>query len=302
MSGFGFENKKRKNYFEGWYFKCTDTSTSDNYAIIFAITRNMENPHSFIQFYNGTTNETLYFTFPIETFRYHLNSNTVFIGDNYICEDNVYFQSDELSFEATSTNQKKLRKYQHTHSAMGIMSKAPLECFQEIVFMNAEVKFDIIKKGVASTHSGQSYMERTYGTNFPSKWIWFQSNYSKHNSMVSFSVGLIPFLFFKVKGFFLVLSYNGLEERFGSFNFSKIKIQSIHKTTSSITIKKGKKRVELLLETKIPARLLGPLKNGIMNLEVWECINASGIIKVYHRNILLFEDVYQNAGLELMYD
>ena len=185
---------------------------------------------------------------------------------------------------------------------MGILSKAPLECFQEVVFLNANVTFDIKKKGLSSSHSGQSYMERTYGTNFPSKWIWFQSNYSNNNSIVSFSVGLIPFLIFKVKGFFLVLNYNGLEERFGSFNFSKIKVRSINKTTSSITIRKGKKRVELFLETKEPVRLLGPLKNGIMSLEVFECINASGTVKVYHKNILLFEDVYQNAGLELMYD
>lgn len=301
MANFGYLSRKSSNYFEGWYFKCTDSSSNTTFALIFAVTFEGKNPHSFIQFINGKTNESFYFSFSINQFKYLEETNVVYIGENYISENEVYFKNKEIEFRSKSLNNQPLQTYQNTTSAMGFLSKAPLECFQEVVFMKATVEFEVTIKEQMRKYKGLSYMEKTYGTNFPSKWIWFQSNYSQNNSSISFSVGIVPFLLFRVKGFFMVLHFNGVEERFGSFNLSKIKVEEISSTSSKLIISKRKLRIELIVDSLNTIPLVGPRKGGIMDLEVIESINSSGYIKIYKKGKLIFEDSYINSGLELMF-
>jgi tocopherol cyclase len=301
MNKFKFENKKSKNYFEGWYFRVTNSKTNDNYAFIFAITQDVNDPHSFIQSYNGKTNKSYYYRFDKKAFSYDKKTNTIHIGENYLNEQELYFKNDMITFHATSSNHQYLKRYQLNNSAMGFFSITPLECFQEIIFLDADVNFDITTDGVLSTNTGKSYMEKTYGTNFPKKWIWAQSNYSQNDSKISFSVGIVSLLFFRIKGFFLILYYQGKEERFGNFNFSRIDVEKIDETTNKIKIKKGRKLIELTVKTNSPIKIVGPRKKGIMDLDVFESINASASIKVYRKKVLIFEDSYTNVGLELMY-
>jgi hypothetical protein len=68
-----------------------------------------------------------------------------------------------------------------------------------------------------------------------------------------------------------------------------------------LTIRKGKTRIELTATTKHPVKLVGPRKNGKMDLDVFESLQATATIQVFRKNDLLFEDQYTQVGLELMY-
>ena len=148
--------------------------------------------------------------------------------------------------------------------------------------------------------SGSGYMEKTYGTNFPNRWIWLQSNHSENGSTITFSVGMVPVLFFRIKGFLLIYHYNGEEVRLGSFNLSTLKIMESTDTSTKFIVKKGYHLVIIEATTVHPVKLLGPRKNGIMDLPVYESIEATAHIKAFYKGALVLEDTYTHVGLDLM--
>jgi hypothetical protein len=297
MKTFAFQNKKQKNYFEGWYVRFTDTDCDVKIAIIFAITKDVNDPHAFIQYYDNEEFENHYYRFDTSAFSYDSDTQTIRIGENVLSPNQVIVKTEKLDIKGQFLDVVPLQKYQGTTSAMGFLSHAPLECFQEVIFVDSSARFTINNL----TYNGRSYMEKTYGTNFPKKWIWLQSNHSTNGSAISFSVGHVPVIKFYVKGFFLLLLIKGKEYRFGSFNFSRIIIEQSSESETTIRIKRGWTTVELNAVTDEPVTLVGPRKNGIMDLDVHESITATATIKLYKRGKLIFEDTYTEVGLELMY-
>ena len=130
MKKFNFQDKKSKNYFEGWYFRFTD---SVNYAIIFAITKNEDDPHAFIQLFNDTMKNCIYKRFDINQFRFE--NGTVYIDSNLLSLDNIYVKIDDYEIDLSFIQKNPLTK-----SAMGYLSDAPLDCFQEVILMDGIAK------------------------------------------------------------------------------------------------------------------------------------------------------------------
>ena len=106
---------------------------------------------------------------------------------------------------------------------MSYMSKFPLECFQEVNIIDGSFNGELIINEETIYIKGKTYLEKTYGNRFPDKWIWIQSNHFNKEAALTFAYGKIPFLKWRVKGFFSILKFNGKEYRFASYNFSKIK-------------------------------------------------------------------------------
>ena len=301
MKLFKFQDKKKRNYFEGWYFRFTDTSTNSNYAIIFAVTKNTNDPHSFIQIFDGVKNKSYYYRYAYNSFEFNSLKEVISIGENTLSVDSLRLETKDYKITCSINNHEYLAYYNNRQSAMGPLQHAPLECFQEIIYIEAKVTYQITDRKGMSNGTGKAYMEKTYGNNFPQKWIWAQSNHSENGSKFSFSVGLIPVLFFKAKGFFMVLKYNGHEERYASYNFSKTHIEELSDKTSKLTISKKSTRIELVVTSTNPIKLIGPKKNGVMDLDVFESITSTATIVIYKNDQLVFTDSYQNVGLELMY-
>jgi hypothetical protein len=299
MMRFEFQNKKKKNYFEGWYLRFTDSSTNQNYALIFAMTKDKEDPHAFIQYYDGVKHTATYYRYQLSTFSYNKLTNEVSIGDNTLSPNKCHFEEDGVVIDVDITHHIALYPYKKSDSAMGYMSNLPLECFQEVIFMKAETKVTIQSQNNTLSFSGNGYMEKTYGTNFPQRWIWLQSNYSD-KTLLSFSVGKVPLFIFKKLGFFLIFHHNNMEYRYSTYNFSKIDIKQDDKK-AVITITKKQDKIILEGTTNHPVKLIGPRKNGKMDLPVYESINGKMTMKFYQQDKLIFEDTFKNTGIELMY-
>ena len=63
-------NLRRKNYFEGWYFKQVSADLANTVAIIPGISIVKNDPHSFIQVMNGSTGYTDYVRYPLDALRW----------------------------------------------------------------------------------------------------------------------------------------------------------------------------------------------------------------------------------------
>lgn len=281
MKKFGFQDKKSKNYFEGWYFRFT---ADVNYAIIFAITKNEEDPHAFIQLFNETMDECLYERFDISQFSYI--NDIVNIGGNKLSMNKVF-----LNLKDTIIDLKFTAKNPMTKSAMGYLSNAPLDCFQEVILLDGFAKGTINEKKV----KGVIYIEKTYGNKFPKRWLWLQSNHSENSSQISFSVGYIPFLPFTVKGWLLVVSYN-LER----INFHSLDGSSLKYIENGFIVKSRRYKVIVHYDKSSVIKIVGPAKKAKMELDVFESLTATASIQIYRDKKLVFEDNYKNVGLETM--
>ena len=298
MNVFQFQQKKKQNYFEGWYTRLVDQEHNLNYAFIFAITTNEIDPHAFIQIFDGTKKTNKYIRYQLDEF--HYEDGVVYIQHNLLSMEKLYIRDGALEISATFKNSTMLKKHLGFQSAMRYMSLLPLVCSQEVIFLNGE--FTGLFKDETDTYriKGTTYMEKTYGHRFPKKWIWIQSNHFDKDVLLSVGVGLIP-LFGKLrKGFFGIIQYKQKEYRFSLYNFSKVSISEKH-GNRVIIFKNRSYTLEIEVTNHDQVRLVGPTENAHMSLDVYESINASCTLKLYKGNTLLVESKGSYVGFENMY-
>ena len=296
MKTFQYQNQKNKNYFEGWYFRITDAKTNSNYAVIFAITKNVDDPHSFIQVFNNNSTECEYFRFDTSDFSYNYENNEVCIGENYLSTESIYLNTSTIKIDIAFNKQVSLENLSGSNSAMGYLSNYPLECFQEVIYLNGRGIGRIneySKKDISI--NGNIYIEKTYGSKFPVKWVWIQSNHSDSSS-ISFSVGKIPFFGIKTKGFLALLNTPEKLYRFYTGNLSTVNVLK-----DKIIVKRGAIKLILkpLLDNTI--KLVGPSKKALMNLDVFESLTSTLSVELYKGKTLIFSDTYTNVGYENMW-
>ena len=300
MSVFNYENKQDSNYFEGWYLRLTDVNNNLNYAIIFALTKYKEDPHAFIQVLDNTKNKTYYYRFKDDEFK--SSNNEIRINDNTISPNYLKLFTDDFDLEVTIDNHTFLQaKKNKKASAMGFLKNFPLPCFQDVIFLDAIFIGEAVIDGKIQQINGKAYMEKTYGNKFPEKWIWVQSNHSLKKASFTLALGIIPVLFLKIKGFFCILNYDGIEYKFAIYNRARIKVTKISINSISITIKKGKYRINLIVDSVNPLELLGPALNGEMNLKVLESVASKMTLKFYKGNHLILDDQTGFVGFENMF-
>ena len=298
MNTFEYKNKKNKNYFEGWYLRVTDEAKDVNLAFIFAVTKDIDDPHAFIQVYDGIALTSKYYRFEIEDFKYL--KDTVYIKDNYLSLENMYLKVDDIEININIENIVKLKRKRKNSSAMSYMVKFPLECFQEVNIIDGYFNGELILKNETKYIEGKVYLEKTYGNKFPQKWIWIQSNHFNKAAALTFAYGKVPFLRWKVNGFFSILKFNGKEYRFASYNLARIKINKTSETQVEIILKRRFHKLIINAKMIKPVKLVGPLENGKMNLEVFESINSLATLTFYRGRKVLFDTMGRNVGFELM--
>lgn len=93
-----FQGKyKRKNYFEGWYFKLKDNSGTRSLAIIpgIAYGNQKEDHHAFIQIIEGQSYSTLYLKYPISDFSFNEEFFEIKIGKNKFNSQGISLNIDK---------------------------------------------------------------------------------------------------------------------------------------------------------------------------------------------------------------
>ena len=122
MNTFEYKNRKRKNYFEGWYLRVTDEEKNVNLAFIFAITKDEEDPHAFIQVYDGIALTNKYFRFDVNDFKYL--DKTVYIKDNYLSLDNMCLKVKDFEINIMMENIVKINKKAESYTMEIVASSA----------------------------------------------------------------------------------------------------------------------------------------------------------------------------------
>lgn len=298
-------NLKKKKYFEGWYFKMTDSAGDQVIALIPGISLG-EDSHSFIQVICGSESKTAYYQFPLSSFAAFDDPFEIRIGKNRFSLDGMEI---DLEGEAVSVSGKvqfvnpvpwKGRWF--SPGIMGWYSFMPfMECYHGVVSLSHRLQGNLNVSGrQILMDGGFGYAEKDWGKSFPECWIWIQGNhYKKTEASVMFSVAKIPWLGKFFIGHISFFLYEGKVILFAEYNGSKIRKVSAHEKELIVFLESKEYSLELKVKKKDGGDLKAP-SSGSMNRIIKEAVGAEIDTVLKDRNgKILFHDMTVSAGLEI---
>ncbi|MBU1094722.1 MAG: tocopherol cyclase family protein [Firmicutes bacterium] len=305
-------NKKKNNYFEGWYNKFVSGDEKDTIAIIPGVSINRDDQHAFIQvFLSHNTGKdislsTYYFKYAFEDFSFSHKEFWIRIGQNYFSNERVELRlrNENLSITGILTmhQQKPLQRSILEPNIMGIFGYLGfMECYHGVVSMSHELKGKLsLNQNDIQFNKGKGYIEKDWGKSFPSSYVWMQSNhFSNQDTSFMFSYASIPFIGLHFNGLIVNLVYQGKEYRFATYNGAKVKHELIGNGYVHYKIKKGKYLLDIESTSTTQIELASP-RNGRMIEQIKEGLSGYIKLKLYVKDQLIYEDTGYHAGIEVM--
>jgi hypothetical protein len=306
----GFHGKgKTRNFFEGWYFKIVSQDQYQKWAVIPGIFRGLggsSRDEAFVQVLDGSTGRSWYHVYPVEAFKASQTSFDVSVGDNHFSASKVVLNLPQLKGELAITTE--LKPWPVTLSSPGIMGWYGLvpfmECFHGIVSFSHQLAGQLEVEGkTASFSNGKGYIEKDWGRNFPSGYIWLHSNHLKNYEDASLigSAAIIPWLGKPFRGFILGLHHGGKLYSWTTYNKSKEDHLTIDDSHISWKVSGPAGELELKAERKRGGLLHAPLREA-MHQRVEETLD--GVVDVKHSRAgkVLLEATATTSGMEVFGD
>lgn len=172
-------SKKRRSYFEGWYFKCISRDRSRAIALIpgMAIDANGQKI-AFIQVINATTGKTYYFRFDYTDFQSRSTQFDVSIAGNHFSSEGLTVDSAQAGVGAIrgALFFSDIKPYPTSPLHPGIMgplSFVPnMECNHVIVHLSHRIDGQLVLDGeIFDFDDGIGYIEKDYGRSFPETYV-----------------------------------------------------------------------------------------------------------------------------------
>ncbi len=302
-------NGKTRNYFEGWYFKIVSADQSQKWAVIPGIFRGLggsSRDEAFVQVLDGSTGRSWYHVYPVEDFHASETSFDVRVGDNHFSSKKVILNLPQLKGELNITTDFK--PWPVTLSSSGIMGWYGLvpfmECFHGIVSFSHQLEGQLDVEGKSQSFSnGKGYIEKDWGRNFPSGYIWLHTNHLKNFEDASLigSAAIIPWLGKPFRGFILGLHHGGQLYSWTTYNKSKEELLTVDDSHVTWRVSGPSGVLELKAERKRGGLLHAPLREA-MHQRVEETLD--GVIEVKHTkdNKVLLESTATTCGMEVFGD
>ena len=305
-------NRRRKKYFEGWYFKMVSPDGASILSVIpgISLSQNGEEQHAFIQIIDGKTANTFYYEFPIEDFHFSKDKFAVRIGKNFFSEDclilDIHNATTNIKGEVQMSNHVYLsRKKDKKKSIMGWYRFVPfMECYHGVVSLNHTLKGAITKDHITyNFDNGVGYIEKDWGKSMPSSWIWIQSNnFDSERTSFMLSIANIPWLGSSFTGFLGFFLNDNSVHQFGTYTHAQIHVETTNSETIKIIITDKVHTYYIETYRDKSGLLKAPVK-GSMDRRIAESVDAVLKLTVVDKNKkLIFQDTTSVAGLEIVGD
>lgn len=294
-------NNKKKDYFEGWYFKHVDNTKKHSISFIVGISKS-EDSHSFIQIIDNIKNKSYYVKFALEDFEFSHEPFYIKIKENYFSLERIYVEIEEpvkIIANIAYHNLTEIDSDFYAPNIMGPFAYLPfMECSHAVISMRHHLMghLEMYGKEYDFDH-GVGYIEKDYGTSFPNKYLWLQSNANKKSNFF-LAVANIPFLKLNFQGLICILEINKKQYRFATYYLGRAKIKKLEDNKYLITIKQRKKTLEIKLSCKDTIKLISP-KNGKMQDVVKESLSSTCNLVLYHKKKKIFEENFTACGSEI---
>lgn len=295
---------KKKNYFEGWYFK--NTNSQIGISFIPGINIDDIGAKAFIQII--TNNMSYFINYNIKDFEFNYNPFYVKIGNNSFSKEDVNIniedesQNLKINGHIKYSDSKNINTNIFIPNIMGPFSYIPfMECNHAIISMQNTINGCInINDETICFNNNKGYIEKDWGCSFPKSYIWCQgNNFQKTNASFMLSVADIPFKLFTFKGLICVLLIDNKEFKFTTYNNAKLVECYIKEDSFNITLKKGLYILNMKSEYSRGLKLAAPVK-GKMTKDVFESITSSVTLTLKKEKKIIFCDTTNMCGLEIV--
>lgn len=302
--------RKRKNYFEGWYYKVITADQKHAIAFIGGVSypKHSGDNHAFIQFFDSRTGQTGYFRFEAEDFCPSKDRLDVRIGNNRLQKSGieVNLQKEDLRIQG-KLEFHNIISYPSTLLEPGIMgpfSYVPfMECYHGVVNIHQSVSGYLWINGERiDFEDSYGYVEKDWGRSFPKSWVWMQSNHFKNEDVsFMFSIATIPFYVTEFTGFLSFLRIGKKFYRFATYAGAKIVYHKKNEDVLDVVIRDRNYELCLRAVSNEKSNLIAPM-DGRMNRVIQESINSKIYLRLYDRKTgnLIFQGLGRHAGLEMM--
>jgi tocopherol cyclase len=300
-------NLKKKNYFEGWYYKNVSASLKHVFSFIPGVSLNEKDPHSFIQIINGVTGETEYIAYPLSSFSWNSRKLYLKIGNSVFTDNSVCLDIKEGRFRVSGKlTFHEMVKYPSNILSPGIMgwySFVPrMECRHGIVSVSHSIKGALeINNKLTDFDGGKGYIEKDWGRSFPEWYLWIQANnFTDAATSFCFSVAKIPWLGKYFTGFISFLYVSGKFYLFSTYNRSSIEKITRDADSVDIEIRNGMYVLKIHAEISHSGELRAPVQ-GMMTRRIREGMDSVVQLELSGPgNSLIYTDSSRRAGMEVV--
>lgn len=298
-------------FFEGWYYKLVSMNEKQRLAVIPGVflSEDKTKSHSFIQVFDSEKAQVHYHRFPIEAFSAAKDLFEIQIGSNTFTSGKITLAMDDdlqrvqgsLTFEGLKRWPVRLS----SPGAMGWFAWVPfMECYHGVVSMDHSIDGHLEIDGqLVDFSGGKGYIEKDWGKQFPSAWIWGQSNhFDEPGVSLMLSVAVIPWLRNSFGGFIIGLLYQGEILRFATYNRSKIEQLSVDDKQVNLVVHNSNYRLEIQAFRTGGGLLHAPTKIE-MGRRILETLDAEIFIRLKNmKGNMLYQGTGKNGGLEVVGD
>ena len=307
-----FQGKyKKKNYFEGWYYKIIDEQMQHVLAVIPGVSfgTGPNDTHAFIQVLDANTSETYYFKFIISEFQYSEDKFQIKIAENYFSRKEIRLNLKNEHFQIQGRLQFDHRiEFPKTLLRPGIMGPFTyipfMECYHGVVNIHHDILgyLNITGRKVDFT-KGYGYIEKDWGRSFPKSWIWFQSNHFLNDDVsLMFSVAKIPWIGGDFTGFLSFIRWKEKVYIFATYTMAKLININYNNRLLQVVVEDRRYRMQMEVTHPEGGVLKAP-RNGLMDREILESIKAVTKVKLTDKKgITIFKGIGKNTGLEIEYN
>jgi hypothetical protein len=308
-------SRRKRRYFEGWYFKQVSGDRSEAWSFIPGISRGerASEDYSFVQTIEGRTGRTWWFQYPAEAFRASTEDIEIRIGGSTFSRSGILLdlEGEEGSFRGALRFGAftELRSSLVRPSVMGPYAYVPLmECKHGLISLYHDVEGDFTAS--APSHalreihigSGRGYAEKDRGSSMPSSWIWMQGNgFEGRGDSFMLSIARIPWLGSSFVGFLCLGSLGGRILREASYTGARLEGFHLDDGSLSLSVAGRRGRIEVGAARSRGGLLRAPVR-GSLTRRISESLDAVLRVRWTEGRKLLFEGEAPGAGLELVGD
>ncbi|MBL8968314.1 MAG: hypothetical protein JNG85_15005 [Spirochaetaceae bacterium] len=304
--------RKRRRYFEGWYFKQVTAGAAESWSFIPGIARGEASGegYSFVQAIEGATARSWWFEYPLAAFEASRRELRIRVGGNEFSRGGIRLALEsadgrfegEIGFGPSTLLPSPFL----SPGVMGPFSFVPfMECRHGLVSLHHRLSGSLRHDGrEIDFEGGRGYAEKDWGSSMPECWLWTQSNnFPAEGDSFMLSVARIPWLGGSFVGFLCAASLSGRLVREATYSGARLAEIAIGDESARVVIEKPRTRERFEVEAR-RARgglLRAPVK-GLLSRRIAESVDASLRLRWSRDGKLLFEGEAPKAGLEIVGD